>query len=195
MKNFIRLSIILTWGMLASISNAQSVPTTTGPSVGYDFITRFDALDGQTISLGNPLTLTVAGYGDIRLSSALNVYTGLDSVVNIGINPAKTFLGTHILFGAGDQILMEFLGTDPLEVLNIGNLSSMSGDGTMTQNLDWDSSFDGTNIHFTSVGDYTAVGAAGLIGISFNVAPAPEPSGALLVGVAGMCLLARRRRR
>jgi len=120
--------------------------------------------------------------------------TGSVATVTIGFSHVITSFSLDVSFVRNDEFINSF---------NIGNPTSLSGDlvqvteGVSTSNIG-DSgagsiSWTGLNTNSISFSIETPVGAA-LAVDSFEATAVPEPSSALLLGLASLGLVARRRR-
>lgn len=138
---------------------------------------------GTTIDSATPLTINVAGYGDVRFE------VGGSDVVQVGnthSNDSGTIVNS-LEMDAGERILVTFLGPDALNVnFDIAGVNPSEEVVQVTQHAIRTFEFQ-----VNTIGNPGSDGA-GLTAVSWDAVP--EPSSALL-SVLGAGLLILRRRR
>lgn len=151
------------------------------------FTIDFNALvvpSGTTITAATPLTVDVAGYGDVKFE------VGGSDVVQVGNtyqNDAGTTIVNSLEMDAGDTVLVTFLGPEALNVdFDIAGLTPGEESVQITQHAILTFEFQ-----VNTIGNPGSDGA-GIAAVSWTAVP--EPSSALL-GMLGVGALVLRRRR
>ncbi|MCP5536086.1 MAG: PEP-CTERM sorting domain-containing protein [Akkermansiaceae bacterium] len=138
---------------------------------------------GDTVTSGTPLTVNVAGYGDVRFE------VGGTDVVEVGNSYANDSgtVKTSLEMDPGDTVLVTFLGPDALNVdFDIVGLTPGEEVVQITQHAIRTFEFQ-----VNTIGNPGSDGA-GIAAISWT--SVPEPSSAIL-GMLGAGALVLRRRR
>ena len=168
-----------TTSLIAAISLAATAATQA-------FTIDFNALVvplGTTVDSATPLTINVAGYGDVLFE------VGGSDVVQVGnthANDSGTVVNS-LEMDAGDRILVTFLGPDALNVnFDIAGVNPGQEVVQVTQHAIRTYEFQ-----VNTIGNPGSDGA-GLAAVSWN--SVPEPSSALLGGLGAGLLILRRRR-
>jgi len=164
---------------IAAISLAAS-------AVSQAFTIDFNALvvpSGTTVSAGTPLTINVAGYGDVRFE------VGGTDVVQVGTtysNDSGTVINS-LEMDSGETVLVTFLGPEALNVnFDIAGVTPGEEVAQISQNPVRTAEFQ-VNL----IGNAGSDGA-GITAVSWT--SVPEPSSALM-GMLGLSVLVLRRRR
>lgn len=150
-------------------------------AISQAFTIDFNALEvplGTTVTQATPLTVTVAGYGDVKFEVA---NPDVLVVATNHQNDSGTFMNALEL-DAGETVLVTFLGPQALNVdfdiigINAGESANPVPVG-----------FGGDEYQLDAIGG----NGVGIAAISWTV---PEPSSSLLVLVGAGSLILRRRR-
>ena len=165
--------------LIAAMSLAAS-------AVSQAFTIDFNALvvpSGTTITSATPLTINVAGYGDVRFE------VGGSDVVEVGnthANDSGTVVNS-LEMDPGERILVTFLGPTALNVnFDVAGINPGQDVVQVTQHVIRTSEYQ-----VSTVGNPGSDGT-GLAAVSWTTVP--EPSSALLGTLgAGMLILRRRR--
>lgn len=155
-------------------------------SVSQAFTIDFNALvvpSGTTITAATPLTINVAGYGDVRFEVASG---DIVQVGQVHANDSGTVLNS-LEMDPGENILVTFLGPQALNVnFDIAGINPGLDAVNITQHP------INTNEYQVGMVGNPGSDGAGLAAVSWTAVP--EPSSALL-GTLGAGLLILRRRR
>ena len=153
----------------------------TATAIGQAFTIDFNALDvpfGTTVDSATPLTVAVAGYGDVRFDVPAG--TVLEVAKHFSNDGGTTFQNSLELDPA-EVVLVTFLGPTALNV-DFDIIGVSSGENTAGVQ------FSSTEYQYSpGGGDGTGIAA-----ISWNTIP--EPSSSLLVLVGAGALILRRRK-
>lgn len=150
--------------------------------------TNITPLTFGTVSSGNPVTVTVPGYGDVRFEVVL----GSSDVLEVGNRYANDFGSSFVnslQLNAPEIVKVTFLGDEVLN-LNFDLLGISSGENEDVIVL------GGAEIAYSYSPGNGDIGhtpdGAGIAGISWTTVP--EPSSSLMVLIGAGSLILRRRR-
>lgn len=156
-------------------------------AVTQAFTIDFNALVvplGTTVTSATPLTINVAGYGDVKFE-----VNGSD-VVQVGntyANDAGTSVQNSLEMDGGDTVIVTFLGPDAINVdFDVIGVTPGEEAVQVTQ-----SALRTYEFQLNTIANPGSDGA-GLAAVSWTAVP--EPSSALL-GLIGACAIVLRRRR
>jgi len=138
---------------------------------------------GTTVSAGSPLTINVAGYGDVKFA------VGGSDVLIVDTNHSNdggTTFQNSLELDSGESVLVTFLGPQALNVdFDIVGLDS----GESAQPTPF--GLTGTDYLLNVIGG-SGTDGVGIAAISWDTVPEPSSSFLVLVG-AGALILRRRR--
>ncbi|MBT8044375.1 MAG: PEP-CTERM sorting domain-containing protein [Verrucomicrobiae bacterium] len=146
------------------------------------FTIDFNALDvplGTTVTSTSPLTVNVAGYGDVKFEVASPDVLVVASNYQ---NDSGTFMNS-LEFDPGESVLVTFLGPLALNV-DFDIIGISAGESANPVPI----GFDGDEYQLDVIGG----NGVGIAAISWNAVP--EPSSSLLVLLGAGSLIMRRRR-
>ena len=157
--------------------------TAAAATMAQAFTIDFNALVvplGTTVTAGSPLTINVAGYGDVRFEVG-----GSDSLVvaTNHSNDGGTTFQNSLELDAGESVLVTFLGPQAMNV-NFDIIGINAGESANPVPV----GVAGNEYQLDAIGG----DGVGIAAISWDAVP--EPSSSLLVLVGASSLILRRRR-